>query len=338
MSKKNLRVILAAGLLSACAQKATAPQPGNGAGTVSAGGTLGPVDARARAVIVSPIRGATSVDTSNSHIGVNVSCPHGGTCATDQGATAALLATKMLLSDGTNTIAVVPDPLPSASGSTPGKTDQPVILPQNEYTLGFHAAAALKVDTEYQLQIASDAAIVGGFLDSTPAENAAALAADKVASIQESRLFTGSLPYAVSTELSNDPKKPLASIRVGFSEPMQMSSLASNVQIADATGKTIGSCAWSALSRKCADSTTKEIGQTVDFVFTGTVTKADIIGAQLVLQGSLMGSGRTLSDGLRAVGKPLTAASYVSIAMPMALWASCSTSGDVMCIRDLGPW
>jgi hypothetical protein len=53
-----------------------------------------------------------------------------------------------------------------------------------------------------------------------------------------------------------------------------------------------------------SSSAIQEVSQVVDFNFTGAVAKADLMDASLVMQGTLMGSGRTLSDALRAVGKP----------------------------------
>lgn len=315
---------------SGAPQQKLPPSPSPDGGTDATPVTSTPTDAaaggetafRVRAALLSPLRGDSSVD---GRLLVYVSC-RTSECAVDRSGTAALLATKMRFTNGTDVVGVVSDG-PAVAGNVP-----------TTYEVAFRPTAALRADTVYTLEIVSDSMVVAGFMDSTQKEGEASLAAGATPDVQSIRLYTGSVPSPTSVEISNVPSKPLTSIRIRFSEPVLLWSMATELQLVGPAGAPIAGCPWVALSSRCVEANDTTRSSLVDFVFSGAVTKDDLMGAALDVSGALRGDGRTLADGLRAVGKPLDASGRTKIPLTAAAWTSCSSNGDTLCIRDLAGW
>jgi len=332
MSKVSLNCVLVVLMLSSCNQNRTGSggsAPGNGGG-----GT----DSRVRAVLMSPLRGASSVD-SQVRLSLGISCPHGGTCSSNKSATATLLASKIRLVDKTGVaIAVVPEPAAPTSGTSPGKTDIPPSMPQNEYSLGLIPASKLQADAAYRIEFTSDGSAVLGFLDSTQKEQENAINTMASPFVDSIGVFTGSLPSLVRIELTNVSAKPLSSARLRFSEPVSLSSLVTTVRLSSSKGTTVQMCPWSAALSKCADGTSTEVSEIVDFVFATPLTVPDVTGGGVSMGSALRGSGRTLGEGQQLIGKPVGSSGVLAVSLSGAGWQACSSSGDVTCVRDLTAW
>jgi hypothetical protein len=329
-TKNKMKTIgLALGLtLAACNARPSAPALGEPEAVEA-------VDTRPRAVVLSPQRGTSNLGDHVS-IEVQVTCQRYGACATDQAGTAALLAPRIRLLDGVDATPVVADALPEAARPSPGKTDLPVVLPSHQYRLTFSPVTALRADATYTIELTSDAAVVTGFLDETSAERDATIAATKAPYVQTAAVATGSAPVPVRIEASNDPAKPVTSVRVRFSEPVALSSLVSSASLTTASGESLAACAWDALARRCADAASTDTSDVVDLVFQSPMRAGDLAGGTLGLRANLRGAGgRTLADAVHRLGRGPDGAGQIQIGLQPGAWQPCSTEGDVVCIRQM---
>jgi hypothetical protein len=296
----------------------------------------GAVDFRPRAIITAPWRGASGVD-SLPRVNVSLNCLNGGACATDPKATLALIASKIHVVAGGTTIGFSSD-----AAAMAGQNTKTIVLPATEYMGSLLPTAALAADSSYSIEIQSDGDVVLGFMDSSSAEQANALGASNSQPFSQTiPIFTGSAPVPTRVEFNVDPAKPLTSIRVRFSEPVQLSSLVQSAfGISDNAGSRVPGCVWSAGSQRCADGKSTEVAELFDYAFSGSVLPATMTAATLAVGGSIVGSGRTLGQGAVVTNRLLAplAAGGTGITVPLSAhqWTACSPRGDVSCIRHLG--
>ena len=299
----------------------------------------GQIDFRPRAQITGPWRGSSNVDTS-PRLNLLVSCLRGGSCATNPVGTLATIAAKIRLRDPESgaTIGVVPDPtIKTSLGS------KEMVLPANEYSGSVVAASPLAAEKSYLIEALSDSDAVLGFPDSSAAEQLAAVAATTTPSVQSISVFTGSAPMVTRVEMTNDPNKPITSVRVRFSEPVEMGSLVtSGFGLRNRTGTAQG-CVWSAAQQACAARTSTETTELFDIMLTAPALVSDLKSAQIAVPGAILGSRRTVAEAAlsKRVARGLSAASMPSsfmLDMNTAGWSSCSAAGDVVCARELKVW
>jgi len=346
---RKVVVQLAALLVMACNQNRTQAVGGEDQGLLQAspvvsrvgdavpnrpGGAVS-IDARPRAVLVSPLRGASAADTS-VRLSFNVICPQGGTCADDEKATAARLAARVrLVGLAGEVVSTTAQPI-DGPVTSPGKQDAPVQAPRNEYVVSLVPQGELRGDAFYDVVLTSDGEAVLGFLGDSPSEQEAAVKAEGSAHDARMRIFTGSFPTIVALELANDAAKPLSSLHVRFSEPVILSSLLTEFKLLTAEGRALGGCPWSAATSKCVDPGSTEVAEAVDYVFNGRVDRKSVMSGQLQLGAGLVGSGRTLGQAqAQAVGGQTTGPARAVVSSLASKWEACPAGGDVLCIRDL---
>src|SRR5688572_2264174 len=139
-------------------------QPSAGA----AGG--GTTDLRPRALLTSPVRASSAIDSS-VRLSFTISCPPGGLCTSDQRATPALVAAhvRFIGRDG-EAVGVTPVADVAAAEPSPGKPDEPEIVPLSQYSIEVAPSRPLQTDAFYEIEVTSDHEAVIGFLGATEAE------------------------------------------------------------------------------------------------------------------------------------------------------------------------
>lgn len=314
---------------------------GNGTGpvlpsaTTEAGG--GSRDARPRVTLTGPVRGSSNIDTM-PHFSVSVFCPEGGACAADVPATLASVAAKVKIWDTSGNVTnVVPEALQKSAQIDDVKGAPPQSSPSSEFRGGLVASAPLAVDAKFDVEITSDSDVVFGFVDSSSGEQKTSLnsSKDKPTSFRIP-IFTGSAPTASRIDFSNDGVKPIMSIRLRFSEPISISTLATGLSVKSVDGTVLSGCVWSAGNQKCADAASSEVSELVDYVLQVPSTPDALKSATLQIAGTVKGSDRTVEEGAKFSGQLIAAfgaQSGLSFALRQASWESCSSRGDVQCVR-----
>jgi len=292
----------------------------------------GATDFRPRASISAPWRDSSALDVSTRIIAI-VSCSGFGACATDPGATAAMIAAKISIVSASGEATRVEADKNGVSGLV-GKT---VTLPAMQYYASFVPTTPLAPDSQYLVTITSDSDAVLGFADSTSIEQNSSIASSSSAPYKQSiSVFTGSAPVPTRVEVTNVTSKPVTSIRVRFSEPVLYSSISKGLVVKNAKGETLEGCVWSANLQACAPADSPEVGELFDFFLTNPTVPTTIFDGVLEVSGSVMGSGRSVADGSSIRGlKATDATGILRTTLSGEQWMSCSQQGDILCIRSL---
>lgn len=300
----------------------------------------GQKDLRPRALIVSPMRGSSSVDT-NPLVLVQVSCEDTG-CATNVAATISTVASRLTFVDASNNVVtLVPDAKSATVPSSSPKMGDPGAPPPPamEYRAGFVPKAPLLADTLYVLEARSDGEAVIGFLDQNAREGVVALAATAAAPATATiPLFTGSAPKLAAVTVPVTSGKPAQILQLRFSEPIYLADLsASKFGIDMKGGKPLAGCVLSPMSGKCVDASSGEIAEAADFAVSGVApSEAEVMDTAFLLGESIRGSGRTVGDSANARGVAIQS-SRVGAALRAQLtsadWTDCTGGGK--CARDV---
>jgi hypothetical protein len=338
-SKLALNFLLAALAVAACKSNGQSSNVGGSFEPPAGGGSKDP---RPKVVVTAPLRDTSSVDP---HLRVNVSiaCVESLPCMLEREKTLANIGSHIrIVGRGNESIAVDLD-VPNSPVTSSQKT--PIAeVPRGEYSASFLSRMPLRDDDRYDLEITSDATVLIGFVDSTVAEQDAGLAAlTGRASRERISLFTGSAPGVRRIEVGDVPSKGVGSVRLYFSEPLQLGSLAGPgaLGIRGKGQRPLAGCVWSARSRQCADAQSTEFADAVDFVLKDALSTVDeaMDGAVVVGANVRGGGGRAVAEGARLRGAVLSrqpsGADALELPTPKAKWASCSSEGDVKCIRSL---
>jgi hypothetical protein len=318
----------------------TNPEPVVGANAQAPGG--GQTDLRPRALILTPMRGASSVDVTPLIL-VQVSCEE-ATCATDVPGTLSKIASRIRLVDKSGSaISVSPQPAATTMQATSSGTpaDKPAVpaVPVMDYKGGFLPTSNLAADAAYTLEVKSDGDVVVGFLDQSPRESAAALAASTDIPVSFAvPVFTGSAPKLAAITVPIATGKTIRTLQLRFSEPVYLADLAPSSFGIDLPGNVrLAGCVLSPTTSKCVDSATSDVAEGMDFAVTGaSPSDADMGRATFLVGGIVRGSGRNVAAGAALRGTAVESTRVgagVRVQLTAADWADCTGGGK--CVRDV---
>jgi hypothetical protein len=308
-------VILATG---ACSR---VPEPTDGAPAEPAAPAGSSEGTRARALLTSMTRRATSVDTSPRLL-FQVSCNGDRACQRDPAGVAARVAAHLSLLDEEGAT------LPVTAAVEAVK--RPAYEPADEVMVAVTPRGELDADRWYTLRLISDGGLSLSSTDVLPAEHAAAVREDGRIDVP---FFTGSAPHVVGLMHPTDPRKPLSSVTVTMSEPVSLGSAASAFAVTGARGQRLAGCVWDPSVRRCADPSATMINGAFEFMFSERVEAADLADLEVRLGGELLGSGRTVAEGARAARLPPGPASTLHTTVAAADWTDCTGAGHAACYR-----
>ena len=208
-------------------------------------------------------------------------------------------------------------------------TDDP---PTNDDTISLAPSAPLASDTRYSLQVVSDAEVVLGFASDRPNDAKRSLAATAASPESlEIPVFTGSAPTVVQVQYTNDGQKPIQSVRIRFSEPVSLATLASGVTLRDDRGRSVNGCVWEAEFSRCVGKDSTAWSELVDFMLNRPLEEAQSLSVDL--SPKVLGSSRTAAEAIQALKAARSAQAKAGEAVAETLsWEDCS-SEDVRCAR-----
>ncbi|HKU38587.1 MAG TPA: hypothetical protein VJR89_10585 [Polyangiales bacterium] len=296
-------------------------------------------DARPRVVILSPAPGASNLGPQ-LRIETLITCRQLGACAENPAATRALVAKKLRLRDPSGAVIDVVPEASAAPAASPGKPAPAASELSPQYSAVYLPASKLNAATAYTLELESDDQVVLGFATAAaPDLTAAAMATKAKRALHSGKLALAGEPVPARIERSNDENKPVRSLRVVFSEPVALATLANDgLRIVQGNGQALRGCAWSALENACASAKSVELTSIVDFVFDQIVEAQALSAFSLDLSGAVSGTGATLAEAAAKRGLSQAADARgprVAIAVRAADWQDCTPRGDVRCVREL---
>jgi hypothetical protein len=296
----------------------------------------GDTDLRPRARLTSIARGATSIDTEPRLL-FTVECTGNSPCAKDPAAMAALVASHVKLVDDAG------EELTLTAEADAHKVPEGTIV--RDVPVAVTVRGSLKLDGWYKLQLSSDQQIIVASADMASDEHAAVMAGAPFdqpgTSSVEVPFFTGSAPHLAGVTHSTDPKKPLSSVVLTFSEAIKLSSASRSIEITGAKGAQLHGCVWSPLMKRCADASDTMLNSALEFMFTRPVSAADLASIEVHLGGDLGGGTRTVAEGAAVAGfalKPHAALGRsLDVTVAAADWRDCTGAGDSVCFHETSP-